>query len=258
MPRFCPFAASPRTMMRSRTRSVGRASQKSEDRRCSAEIAVGGADHIIVGSGINALVCAAMLAGKGGKVLVLERSDRIGGCIRTEEMTAPGLRPRRDGHHLRAVHHLTGLRGTCGPISAGTGSSSAMRRRRPACCSPTARMRCSAWTAPPTSPPSMPTPPATAIVTAGRRRDRTQCRPAVRAARWWLVELSDLQAARRRGVAAWARAALPAFLGQALDAGPQLAGKLLSVGDVAARCGRHGCCMPGSARKMRSPGRSPR
>ena len=48
-------------------------------------------DHIIVGSGINALVCAAMLAGKGRKVLVLERNDRIGGCIRTEEITAPGF-----------------------------------------------------------------------------------------------------------------------------------------------------------------------
>ncbi len=48
-------------------------------------------DHVIVGSGINALVCAAVLAGKGGKVLVLERNDRIGGCIRTEEITAPGF-----------------------------------------------------------------------------------------------------------------------------------------------------------------------
>jgi phytoene dehydrogenase-like protein len=49
------------------------------------------ADHIIVGSGINALVCAAILAGKGAKVLVLERNERIGGCIRTEEITAPGF-----------------------------------------------------------------------------------------------------------------------------------------------------------------------
>ncbi|MBS3650500.1 NAD(P)/FAD-dependent oxidoreductase [Pseudaminobacter sp. 19-2017] len=48
-------------------------------------------DHIIVGSGINALVCAAILAGKGRKVLVLERNDRIGGCIRTDEITAPGF-----------------------------------------------------------------------------------------------------------------------------------------------------------------------
>ncbi|PTE10248.1 phytoene desaturase family protein [Mesorhizobium helmanticense] len=48
-------------------------------------------DHIIVGSGINALVCAAMLGGKGAKVLVLERNDRIGGCMRTEEVTVPGF-----------------------------------------------------------------------------------------------------------------------------------------------------------------------
>ena len=49
------------------------------------------ADYIIVGSGINALVCAAMLGRKGRRVLVLERNDRIGGCIRTEEITAPGF-----------------------------------------------------------------------------------------------------------------------------------------------------------------------
>jgi len=48
-------------------------------------------DHIIVGSGINALVCAAILSGKGAKVLVLERNDRIGGCLRTEAITAPGF-----------------------------------------------------------------------------------------------------------------------------------------------------------------------
>ncbi|RAZ84086.1 FAD-dependent oxidoreductase [Mesorhizobium hawassense] len=48
-------------------------------------------DHIIVGSGINALVCAAMLGAKGAKVLVLERNDRIGGCMRTEEATVPGF-----------------------------------------------------------------------------------------------------------------------------------------------------------------------
>jgi phytoene dehydrogenase-like protein len=51
---------------------------------------MGAPDHIVVGSGINALVCAAMLGAKGGKVLVLERNDRIGGCIRTGEITAPG------------------------------------------------------------------------------------------------------------------------------------------------------------------------
>ncbi|MFI5013384.1 MAG: phytoene desaturase family protein [Hyphomicrobiales bacterium] len=49
------------------------------------------ADYLIVGSGINALTCAAMLGRKGRKVLMLERNDRIGGCIRTEEITAPGF-----------------------------------------------------------------------------------------------------------------------------------------------------------------------
>jgi len=49
------------------------------------------ADYIIVGSGINALVAAAVLGRKGRKVLLLERNDRIGGCIRTEEITAPGF-----------------------------------------------------------------------------------------------------------------------------------------------------------------------
>jgi phytoene dehydrogenase-like protein len=49
------------------------------------------ADHIIVGSGINALVAAALLGRKGHRVLVLERNDRIGGCIRTEEITGPGF-----------------------------------------------------------------------------------------------------------------------------------------------------------------------
>jgi phytoene dehydrogenase-like protein len=49
------------------------------------------ADHIIVGSGINALVAASLLGRKGHRVLVLERNDRIGGCIRTEAITAPGF-----------------------------------------------------------------------------------------------------------------------------------------------------------------------
>jgi phytoene dehydrogenase-like protein len=48
-------------------------------------------DYVIVGSGINALVAAALLGRKGRKVVVVERNDRIGGCIRTEEITAPGF-----------------------------------------------------------------------------------------------------------------------------------------------------------------------
>lgn len=49
------------------------------------------ADYVIVGSGINALVAAALLGRKGRKVVVIERNDRIGGCLRTEEITAPGF-----------------------------------------------------------------------------------------------------------------------------------------------------------------------
>ncbi|WP_295810542.1 NAD(P)/FAD-dependent oxidoreductase [uncultured Nitratireductor sp.] len=48
-------------------------------------------DTIIVGSGINALVAAACLGGKGRRVLVLERNDRIGGCLRTEAITEEGF-----------------------------------------------------------------------------------------------------------------------------------------------------------------------
>ncbi|WP_440995987.1 phytoene desaturase family protein [Arhodomonas sp. SL1] len=50
------------------------------------------ADCVIVGSGINSLVCAAQLARKGRRVIVLERNERLGGCIRTEELTVPGFR----------------------------------------------------------------------------------------------------------------------------------------------------------------------
>ena len=48
-------------------------------------------DYAVVGSGINGLVAASMLGAKGRRVVVLERNDRIGGCLRTEEITAPGF-----------------------------------------------------------------------------------------------------------------------------------------------------------------------
>ncbi len=47
-------------------------------------------DAVIVGSGINALVCGALLARGGWRVCVLERNDRPGGCIRTDALTLPG------------------------------------------------------------------------------------------------------------------------------------------------------------------------
>ena len=48
-------------------------------------------DYVIVGAGINGLVAAAMLGKKERKVLLLERGDRVGGCLRTQEITAPGF-----------------------------------------------------------------------------------------------------------------------------------------------------------------------
>lgn len=48
-------------------------------------------DHIIIGSGINGLVAAALLALKGDRVLVLEREAVAGGCMRTDEITLPGF-----------------------------------------------------------------------------------------------------------------------------------------------------------------------
>jgi len=48
-------------------------------------------DVVIIGSGLNSLVCAALLTGKGKRVCVLDRADVAGGCIRTETLTAPGF-----------------------------------------------------------------------------------------------------------------------------------------------------------------------
>ena len=50
-----------------------------------------GSDVIIVGSGINSLVCAALLARSGRSVRVLERESVFGGCVRTDELTRPGF-----------------------------------------------------------------------------------------------------------------------------------------------------------------------
>ena len=49
-------------------------------------------DYILIGTGINSLVCGAVLSKSGARVLFLERSDEAGGCIRTEELTLPGFK----------------------------------------------------------------------------------------------------------------------------------------------------------------------
>ena len=51
------------------------------------------ADHdaVLVGSGINSLACAALLARAGWDVCMLERSGHLGGAIQTAELTEPGF-----------------------------------------------------------------------------------------------------------------------------------------------------------------------
>jgi phytoene dehydrogenase-like protein len=48
-------------------------------------------DVVFVGSGINSLAGAALLARAGKRVLVLEREARLGGAIHTAEITRPGF-----------------------------------------------------------------------------------------------------------------------------------------------------------------------
>jgi phytoene dehydrogenase-like protein len=51
-----------------------------------------GFDAVLVGSGINTLTAAALLSRDGWRVAVIERSDRLGGAIRTElDYTLPGF-----------------------------------------------------------------------------------------------------------------------------------------------------------------------
>ena len=49
-------------------------------------------DVIVIGSGINGLSSAALLAKRGKRVLVLESNDSCGGAVRTEEVTLPGFK----------------------------------------------------------------------------------------------------------------------------------------------------------------------
>ncbi|HEX4251525.1 MAG TPA: NAD(P)/FAD-dependent oxidoreductase [Pseudonocardia sp.] len=47
-------------------------------------------DAVVIGSGVNGLVAAAELARAGWSVALVERNDRLGGFIATEERTLPG------------------------------------------------------------------------------------------------------------------------------------------------------------------------
>jgi phytoene dehydrogenase-like protein len=57
-------------------------------------------DVIMIGSGHNALITAAYLTRAGRSVLVLEKNDRPGGFLRTEELTLPGFK-----HDVYAAAH---------------------------------------------------------------------------------------------------------------------------------------------------------
>ena len=49
-------------------------------------------DAVVVGSGINSLACAALLARAGWGVHVLERNDYLGGAVKTAELAVAGFR----------------------------------------------------------------------------------------------------------------------------------------------------------------------
>lgn len=60
-------------------------------------------DHIVIGAGHNGLTAAAYLAKAGGRVLVLEARDAIGGASGTDEIT-PGYRVSTCAHLLNQLH----------------------------------------------------------------------------------------------------------------------------------------------------------
>ena len=76
-----------------------------------------GFDAVCVGSGINSLAGAALLAKEGWRVCVLERNDWLGGAIKTVDgLTAARLHPRGLRLVAPALGRLSGLRGAEGDL----------------------------------------------------------------------------------------------------------------------------------------------
>lgn len=61
-------------------------------------------DVVIVGGGHNGLVAAGLLAGRGARVLLLERRDRLGGATVTEEPWGPGWRVSALSYVVSLLH----------------------------------------------------------------------------------------------------------------------------------------------------------
>src|SRR5262249_3980684 len=75
-----------------RRRSGGMYSRAFHGRHRRGEPMPSSFDAVVVGSGVNGLVAAAELAKAGWSVTLVERNDRLGGFIATEERTVPGYR----------------------------------------------------------------------------------------------------------------------------------------------------------------------
>src|SRR3954447_25327540 len=71
-------------------------------------------DAVIVGSGVNGLAAAALLAKAGWDVCVLERNDWFGGAIKTAEITEPGFK-----HDVFSAWHPLWVGGPVHPQLAG-------------------------------------------------------------------------------------------------------------------------------------------
>ena len=209
-------------------------------------IAVAEHDAVVVGSGVNGLACAALLAKAGWDVCVLERNDWFGGAIRTAEITEPGFR-----HDVFSAWHPLWVGG---PVHAQLGGTS------PA-------------TGSSTSTPSYPT--ATAfpdgderVPAAHGRRERGRARTGVGAVCSTRSSRTPTSRSAILGTELWSRhgAALGAEGGAparprrrarlrraAARLGARLARVDVRVDARRTACSRRGCCTPASG-----PTRRPR